>query len=69
MPPGKYDLHVEAETFQTLVLADFALQANEIVTLEISLVISPAAELPSRLPRLPELGPAPAMGKKANTPM
>jgi hypothetical protein len=41
-----------------LVLSDLALQPDEVVTLEISLVTVSAMEARSRLPRLPELGPA-----------
>src|SRR5207302_1302798 len=37
---------------------DLALQPNEVLTLEISLVTVAAMEARSRLPRLPELGPA-----------
>jgi hypothetical protein len=62
LAPGHYELRVEARDYAPFVLADLALQANEIVTLEISLVSSSAAEARSRLPRLPELGPAPSPG-------
>lgn len=58
LPPGRYRLNVEAKNFAAFAVSDLALQANEIVTLEISLVTSAAAEARSRLPRLPELGPA-----------
>jgi hypothetical protein len=59
LPPGHYELTVEAAGFATFVLADLALQPNEIVTLEISLSATGSLEARSRLPRLPELGAAP----------
>jgi hypothetical protein len=58
LPPGQYQLRVEAKDYASFVLSELALQANEVVTLEISLVTAAAAEARSRLPRLPELGPA-----------
>ena len=58
MPAGKYELRAEAQNYASFVLAELALQPNEIVTLEISLVPGGAAETRSRLPRLPDLGPA-----------
>ncbi len=56
--PGKYELRVEAQNYGPFVFVELALQANEVVTLEISLVSGGAAEARSRLPRLPDLGPA-----------
>jgi hypothetical protein len=58
LPPGHYQLGVEAKDYAPFVLADLALQPNEVVTLEISLVTVATMEARSRLPRLPELGPA-----------
>jgi hypothetical protein len=58
LPPGHYQLGVEAKNYAPFVLTDLALQPNEIVTLEISLVAVAAMEAISRLPRLPDLGPA-----------
>jgi len=58
LPPGHYQLRVEAKEYAPFVLPDLPLQPNEIVTLEISLVSVAAVEARSRLPRLPELGPA-----------
>ena len=58
LPPGHYQLRVEAKDYAPFVLPDLALQPNEVVTLELSLVTSAAMEAHSRLPRLPELGPA-----------
>jgi hypothetical protein len=58
LPPGKYELRVEARDYAPFVLVDLTLQPNEVVTLEISLMTAAAAEVRSRLPRLPELGPA-----------
>src|SRR2546425_1477509 len=59
LPPGKYELRVEARDHAPFAVADLMLQPNEVATLEISLVTSAAAEARSRLPRLPDLGPAP----------
>ncbi len=58
LPPGQYLLRVEARDYAPFVLSDLTLQPNEVVTLEISLVTVAAVEARSRLPRLPELGPA-----------
>ena len=58
LPPGQYQLRVEAEDYAPFILPDLALQPNEVLTLEISLVTVAAMEARSRLPRLPELGPA-----------
>jgi hypothetical protein len=58
LPPDHYQLRVEAKDYAPFVLADLVLQPNEVVTLEISLVAVAATEARSRLPRLPELGPA-----------
>jgi hypothetical protein len=58
LPPGHYQLRVEARDYAPFVLSDLALQPNEVITLEISLVPGATAEARSRLPRLPELGPA-----------
>src|SRR5271169_3973729 len=58
LSPGHYQLRVEAKDYALFVLPDLALQANEVVTLEISLVGIASMEARSRLPRLPELGPS-----------
>ncbi len=58
LPPGHYQLRVEAKDYAPFVLPDLALLQNEVVTLEISLSTVAAMEARSRLPRLPELGPA-----------
>src|SRR5713226_2345726 len=58
LPPGHYQLRVEAKDYAPLVIPDLALQPNEVITLEISLLTIAAKEARSRLPRLPELGPA-----------
>jgi hypothetical protein len=58
LTPGKYELRVEAENYAPFVVAELAIQANEIVTLEISLVSAALGETRSRLPRHSELGPA-----------
>src|SRR5256884_15998 len=43
LPRGKYELRAEAQNYAPFVLADLVLQANEIVTLEISMVSSGVA--------------------------
>src|SRR5947207_8252863 len=58
LPPGHYQLRVEAKNYAPFVLPDLAVQPNEVVTLEISLVTVAAMDARSRLPPLPELGPA-----------
>jgi hypothetical protein len=68
IPPGHYEFRVEAEGYAPFAIADLSLNANEVTTLEVSLVPVASAEFRSRLPRMPELGPAlpageiPAMG-------
>jgi hypothetical protein len=67
LPPGHYEFRVEAGGYASFVIPDLALNANEVTTLEISLVSTSSGEFRSRLPRLPELGPAapgslPALG-------
>jgi Carboxypeptidase regulatory-like domain len=57
IPPGHYDFRVEADGYATFSIPDIALNANEVVTLEISLVSTASAEFRSRLPHLSELGP------------
>lgn len=56
--PGSYELRVEASGYSPLRIPSLSLNANEVLTLEISLVLSANVELQSRLPRQPELGPA-----------
>jgi hypothetical protein len=58
LPPGHYQLRIEANDYAPFVLADLGLEPNEVATLEISLVTVAAVDAISRLPRLPELGPA-----------
>ncbi len=57
LPPGSYELHVEAEGYAPLIIPIPSLNANEVLTLEISLAPSPDTTMRSRLPREPELGP------------
>ena len=59
IPPAHYELRVEAENFTPLTIPALALNANEILTLQISLtsVVGSSAANATRLPRLPELGP------------
>ena len=56
--PGHYELRVEADGYAPFWIPDLPLNANEVTALEISLLSANSAELRSRLPRLPELGPA-----------
>jgi carboxypeptidase family protein len=58
LSPGHYEFRVEAEGYAPFAISDLVLNANEVTTLEISLVGTRSAEFRSRLPRLPELGPA-----------
>jgi hypothetical protein len=59
--PGDYSLAVHAEGYAAFSLDKITVHANEVLTLEISLVAQTSAEVRSRLPRLPELGtPLPA---------
>ena len=66
LAPGHYELNVEAAGAESFVLHDLALGPNEVVTLEISLAQTGTTESASRLPRLPELGPAPASESGSN---
>jgi hypothetical protein len=56
-PPGLYELRVEAPGYRTLSVPNLTLNANEVLTLEIVLIASTTAEIRSRLPRQPTLGP------------
>jgi Carboxypeptidase regulatory-like domain len=56
--PGSYELEVQAAGYATFRIASLAANANEVVTLEITLAPAAMDELRSRLPRRPELGPA-----------
>jgi Carboxypeptidase regulatory-like domain len=63
MPPGTYELRIEASGYANFSLPALALSANEVVALEIHLVSAATAESRSHLPRQPELGPPlPASG-------
>jgi len=55
--PGEYSLSVRAPGYADFSAAKLILHANEVLTLEISLVPATSGEPRSRLPRLPELGP------------
>jgi Carboxypeptidase regulatory-like domain len=62
LPPDHYEFRVEAEGYAPFIIPDLVLSANEVTTLEISLISISSAEFRSRLPRLPELGPAVSPG-------
>lgn len=57
LTPGHYELRVEAEGYAPVTIPDLILNANEVTTLEISMLGTGTMETRSRLPRLPELGP------------
>jgi Carboxypeptidase regulatory-like domain len=57
LSPGSYDLRVEAAGYSPLSIPNLSLNANEVVTLEVSLATLTTAEFSSRLPRQSELGP------------
>jgi hypothetical protein len=59
LPPGHYELNIAAADFAAFSIPDLTLEPNEVFTLEIYLVPTLSSETGSRLPRLPELGPAP----------
>jgi hypothetical protein len=56
LAPGDYSLHVQATGYSSFVLEKIMLHANEVLTIEISLLAQPNNDVRSRLPRLPELG-------------
>jgi Carboxypeptidase regulatory-like domain len=62
LAPGDYVLDVHADGFADFAAGGLTLHGNEVLTLEITLVPLALVQQPSRLPRLPELGPAPAVG-------
>ncbi len=64
--PGAYQASVEADGYAALQIVSVALNANEVLTLEIFLVSSANVASRSRLPRQPELGP-PLPGESAAT--
>jgi len=57
MAPGEYSLLVESDGYAPFAMKQVTLHANEVLTLEITLLVNSTAEIRSRLPRLPELGP------------
>jgi Carboxypeptidase regulatory-like domain len=57
LPPGIYELRVEAAGYSSLAIPDLSLNASEIVTLEILLMPLSTTERHSRLPRQAQLGP------------
>jgi hypothetical protein len=59
IPRGRYELRIESETHAPLTIPDITLNANEVLTLQISLAASSAISEATRLPRQPELGPPP----------
>ena len=66
VPPGRYELRVEAQDYAPFVVPEVNLHANEVLSLEISMVTVAAAQARSRLPRQPELGPPLAPGTLAS---
>ena len=57
IPSGSYELRIEAAGYSALSIPNLSLNANEVLTVEISLVPSSSTELGSRLPRQSALGP------------
>jgi Carboxypeptidase regulatory-like domain len=57
LSPGTYQLMVEATDYAPFEVTSLAVNANEVVTLEISVPPTGTATLQSRLPRQTELGP------------
>ncbi len=57
LEPGAYELRVAAAGYAPFAIASLAVNANEVVTLEISIASTGSAGLQSRLPRQAELGP------------
>ena len=68
VPPGHYELRAEAENYAALIITDLVLNANEVLTLQITLVLAAtnSAANNTRLPRLPELGPAASSNENAS---
>jgi Carboxypeptidase regulatory-like domain len=62
LAPGAYGILVQADNYEPLTIPSLQLNANEVVTLEISLAPIGTTQARSRLPRLPELGPPLAAG-------
>jgi Carboxypeptidase regulatory-like domain len=68
IPPGRYELRVEADNYAPLLIPDIALNANEVLTLQICLVsLNTNSTAATRLPRQPELGPPTSPNENANT--
>jgi len=57
LPPGAYELRVEADGYASLSIPLPSLNADEVLTLEILLARVGSAEMRSRLPRQTDLGP------------
>src|SRR5215470_17368756 len=68
LAPGGYSLEVTAEGHAPLELPRVLLRANEVLTLDLTLLALPAGGSGSRLPRLPELGPPPGPDPGASSP-
>jgi hypothetical protein len=59
LPPGEYELKIEAPGFETFTRPKLAVAASETVTIEVSIVALPGGAAPrGRVPQMPELGPA-----------
>jgi hypothetical protein len=67
LAPGSYLLLVQSDGFETMTRDDIQLNADDVVTIDLTLLPSAtAAARASRLPRRPELGPpAPAIESSA----
>ena len=60
--PGAYEVDVQATGYAPFAIASLAVNANEVVTLEIAVVSTGSVALRSRLPRQADLGPPLADG-------
>jgi Carboxypeptidase regulatory-like domain len=58
LPPGRYQVKFEAQGYAPFVVNGLELNANEVLTLEVTMAAWANMEFRSRLPRPPELGPA-----------
>ena len=59
LPPGDFELHITGDGLQSYTRGPIALQAGDVLALEITIEPAALSSVPrSRLPRLAELGPA-----------
>jgi len=69
LPPGRYELIVEKDGFESMTRAEVELAPGQVLVLDFELRALPAAPAaPTRLPRRPELGPLPPMEPESPAP-